>query len=71
MEDKRLICASLTAALQATRQYRELVDLEYHDNDYTDDAYVLAVFSCGSKTRIDVTGDSGSAMIRDIMQCLD
>lgn len=71
MEDKRLICGLLTPALQATRQYKDLVDLEYHDNKFTDDAYVLAVFSCGSKIRIDVTADSGSAMIRDIMRAIE
>lgn len=70
MEDKRLICALLTTTLQATYQYRDLVELEYHDNEYTDDSYVLARFTCGNTSRINVTLDSGSAMIRDIMRAL-
>ena len=69
-EDKRKICELLLQTLQSTREYRDLVDLEYHDNEYTDDAYIYARFACGSATRINVSLDSGSAMIRDILKCL-
>lgn len=69
-EDKRKICELLLQTLQSTREYRDLVDLEYHDNEYTDDAYIYARFASGSVTRINVSLDSGSAMIRDILKCL-
>ena len=69
-EDKRKICELLLQTLQSTREYRDLVDLEYHDNEYTDDAYIYARFASGPVTRINVSLDSGSAMIRDILKCL-
>lgn len=69
-EDKRKICELLLQTLQSTREYRDLVDLEYHDNSLTPDAYVFARFACGSTMRVDVSLDSGSAMIRDILKCL-
>ena len=64
MEDKVKICRLLLAALQQTRQCHNLTDLKYINRN--GDEYVHAVFSCGSDIPIDVTADSGMAMIRDI-----
>lgn len=69
-ENKRAICQALLVALWNTRAGRDLTDLEYHDNEYTDDAHVDAVFADGRRIRIDVTGDSGIAVIKDIIDHL-
>ena len=68
MEDKKNICRLLLAALQQTRQCHDLVDLQYIDQGGNE--YVNAVFSCGSGIRINVTADSGIAMIRDIAKSM-
>ena len=69
-EDKRAICQALLVTLWNTRQGRDLPDLEYYDNEFTDDAHVDATFADGRRIRIDVTGDSGIAVIKDIIDHL-
>ena len=68
MEDKANICRLLLGVLQQTRQCRDLVELEYINND--GDEYVNAVFACGSSVPINVTADSGIAMILDITKSM-
>lgn len=63
-EDKQLICDLLLPALQHTRNLDDLVDLKYHQDTGT----VTAVFKNGSKKHVNVEGDSGTAMIRDIIK---
>lgn len=69
-EDKQEICKALCAALQMTRQLsRDLKTLEYTTDD--EDEYVIARFNDGSSGKIDVTADSGFAMINDVMWGLE
>lgn len=63
-ENKQYICDLLLPALQATRQLSELIDLEYD----ADKEIIKATFDIGSTRTIDVTGDSGTAMIKDILR---
>lgn len=65
-EDKQEICDLLLPALQATREYKDLISLTYDKES----EYVVAKFSKGIKS-INVTMDSGAAMIRDIMRRLE
>lgn len=67
MENKRKICALLLEAIQSTDRGRDLVELEYFDNEFTDDAHVDARYADGYRIRIDVTADNGIAMIKDIV----
>lgn len=69
-ENKRAICADLLSLLQKTRAGRDIVDLEYHDNEFTDNAHVTIIWADRSTKIIDVTCDSGIAMIRDIIRHL-
>lgn len=66
-EDKQLICDLLLPALQATRGLSDLVSLEYKCADDGDE-HVIATFDSGYKKRANVTMDSGTAMIYDIMK---
>lgn len=68
MEDKRKVCELLLSALQATDKGRDIVSLDYCSNEFTDDEHVDAVYAYGYIKRIDVTADSGFAMIRDIIE---
>lgn len=63
MEDKNLICIGLALALRTTRMFEDLDHLEYNDDSET----VLAKFKNGGLRVIGVEGDSGYAMIQDIV----
>ncbi|MBQ1349059.1 MAG: hypothetical protein IIY61_00195 [Ruminococcus sp.] len=65
-EDMQAICDLLLRALQATRGGRKLVRLDYAVEPGRET--VTAVFQSGGTRKIDVTGDSGTAMIYDIMK---
>ena len=65
MEDKQLICIHLTQTLRLTRGASDLLTLQY---DPERDV-VTAVFQYGTRV-INVCGDSGTAMIRDIVNNL-
>lgn len=63
MEDKNLICIGLTLALRTTRMFEDLDYLEYNDDSET----VLVKFKNGGLRVIGVEGDSGYAMIKDVV----
>lgn len=69
-EDKRKICSLLLPVIQATFAGRDVVDLEYCDNEFTDDASVRIAFASGRKKKVDVTCDSGMSMVLDILRWL-
>ncbi len=65
MENKQKICDLLLSALQETRSLNDLIDLEH----IQEQGIVLAVFPT-RLIRINVMGDSGIAMIKDIVDVL-
>lgn len=67
-EDKQRICDLLCAALKATRDQQDLQALVYHFNG-PDDQMVSITWSEGG-TSVNVSMDSGIAMIRDILRAL-
>lgn len=69
MEDKQKICDLLLPALQATRNLSDLVGLEYiKDENGTETVRVtFGGVSVEAYLEIDVTADSGTAMIQDIV----
>ena len=69
-EDKREICEKLLQVLQTTRHLDDLVDLEYSGILTCGDEYVTALFRNGSRKTINVSGDSGYALIEDVMKGL-
>ena len=65
MEDKQKICDLLLPALQATSNLHDLASLKYERiGDY--DEIVTATFDNGYSKTVNVSMDSGTAMIRDI-----
>lgn len=68
MEDYQAICDSLCETLKQTRQYDDLRELVHFFN--CGDRRVWAIFKNGSKREINVTMDSGIAMIKDILRNL-
>ena len=67
-EDKQLICDLLCWTLAATRDQHDLRSLVYHDHG-TKGQMVTIAYSEGG-TSVDVTADSGIAMIRDILRAI-
>ena len=65
-EDKRRICGLLLPALRATRGLSGLAKLDYSADDET----VTAVFANGFSKSVNVACDSGTAMIRGILEGL-
>ena len=68
MEDKQTICNELLHTLQLTRGFYYLTSLKYE----REGAYelVVATFSNGYQKTANVTADSGTTMIADIIaQC--
>jgi hypothetical protein len=67
-EDKQLICDLLTEALKATRDQHDIKHLVYHRMG-RDDEMVSIVYENGG-TSVNVSMDSGIAMIRDILRAI-
>ena len=63
-ENKQEICDSLCATLQKTRDLRDLLSLTF---DKTLEI-VIAEYADGEKKEIGVWGDSGVALIKDIIE---
>ena len=75
MESKQMICDKLLEALQMTCQYEDLQSLVYSREGMGRET-VMALFTQGKAREIDVkeinvTMDSGSEMIRDILRALE
>lgn len=66
-EDKQLICDLLCWALKATRDQHDLQALIYHKEGC--DEYVDICYPKGGRN-VNVTIDSGIAMIRDILRAI-
>lgn len=66
MEDKQKICDLLLKTCQATYSAHDLVSLEYD----AEREIVTATFASGGTRDINVAMDSGTAMIRDVMNHL-
>ena len=68
IEDKDRICQLLCDTLKATREHRDLQGLYYQMLDNGDEL-VTVCWSDGGTT-VNVTADSGIAMIRDILRAI-
>ena len=63
-ENKQEICDSLCATLQKTRDQRDLLSLTFDEALET----VTAEYADGEKKEISVWGDSGIALIKDVIE---
>ena len=68
-ESKKDICYKLLGVLKSTTHLHDLVDLEYFKLG-KDDEVVIATFSNGCSKKVNVSLDSGIAMIADIVSQL-
>ena len=70
MENKQLILDSLCSALQLTRDQADLEALEYKEIG-PDKQHVIAIYNGGGSREINVSLDSGIAMIRDVLRAIE
>ena len=70
-ENTFILCQRLLKLVQATRAGADVVDIEYFGNDHTDDAHADITWASGSTKRVDVTADSGIAMVKDVLQYIE
>lgn len=71
MEDKQAICDALAATLRLTRNHSDLDRLEYENDKKHDVEFVTIRWNGGTSRKVNVSLDSGTAMIRDIMKVID
>jgi hypothetical protein len=64
MEDKQKICDLLVPVLQETRNLKDLLTLDYD----AEKEVVTATFLNGVEKHANVAMDSGTSMIRDIIE---
>lgn len=65
-ENKVQICAQLTETLKLTRQFSDLEGIALENNEGT----AVVHWKGGFESRVNITCDSGSAMIRDILKAI-
>ena len=70
MEDKQVICNALAETLKLTRNHQDLDDL-YYMTEANGDEIVRVQWMNGAHRNVNVSMDSGMAMIRDIMKAID
>ncbi len=68
-ENKQHICTLLCAALKATRDQHDLTSLTYQDIGQ-DQSRVIVTYDGGGSRTVNVSLDSGIAMIRDILKAI-
>ena len=66
MENKKDIVRRLKMLLTATRAGSDIADLELNDQQDT----VTVTFIHGGSRRVNIAGDSGLAIIRDVIKML-
>lgn len=70
MEDKQKILDLLLQTLQATRRYSGMKSIEYIKDEEDDYAEAVIELEDGHKIPVNVSMDSGLAMIRDVIRHL-
>ena len=70
MENKQLILDALCSALQLTRDQADLEALEYKEIGPAKQR-VIATYDGGGSREINVSLDSGIAMIRDVLRAIE
>lgn len=72
MENKKDILESLFETLSRTRKWRdEIAEMLYHKDKNGNEEVLVRLFEGNAEMFIDVTGDSGMALIKDVINALE
>lgn len=72
MENKKDILESLFETLTRTRKWKdEIAEMLYHKDKNGNEEVLVRLYEGNSEMPIDVTGDSGMALIKDVINALE
>lgn len=72
MEDKKYILESLFETLSRTRKWKdEIAEMLYHKDKNGNEEVTVRLYEGNAEMLIDVTGDSGMALIKDVIAALE
>ncbi len=72
MENKKYILESLFETLSRTRKWRdEIAEMLYHKDKNGNEEVIVRLYEGNAEIFIDVTGDSGMALIKDVIAALE
>ena len=69
-ESKSSICRHLCEALKWTRAHQDILYMKYEKDDGAGIEFVHIGYKSGRRLAVDVTADSGIALIHDILKCI-
>lgn len=72
MENKKDILESLFETLTRTRKWRdEIAEMLYHKDKNGNEEVTVRLYEGNAEMFIDITGDSGIALIKDVINALE
>ena len=72
MENKKYILESLFETLTRTRKWSdEIAEMLYHKDNNGNEQVTVRLYEGNAEMFIDVTGDSGMALIKDVINALE
>ena len=72
MENKKDILESLFETLTRTRKWSdEIAEMLYHKDNNGNEEVLVRLYEGNAEMLIDVTGDSGMALIKDVINALE
>lgn len=72
MENKKDILESLFETLTRTRKWKdEIAEMLYHKDKNGNEEVLVRLYEGNAEMFIDVTGDSGMALIKDVIEALE
>ena len=72
MENKKDILESLFETLTRTRKWKdEIAEMLYHKDKNGNEEVLVRLYEGNAEMLIDVTGDSGMALIKDVITALE
>lgn len=72
MENKKYILESLFETLTRTRKWKdEIAEMLYHKDKNGNEDVTVRLYEGNAEMFIDVTGDSGMALIKDVINALE
>lgn len=72
MDNKKDILESLFETLTRTRKWKdEIAEMLYHKDKNGNEEVTVRLYESNAEMFIDVTGDSGMALIKDVLNALE
>jgi len=70
LEDKEIICQKVAEMLRFTRAGEKIKTIEYRVDPFMETEYAVIIWGHGEKQTVNITADSGVAIIKDICKAI-